>query len=94
MERKFIGGCAISTVKYGNVFETSVLNKYGEVLAAHTDFTLKEAKCIFDYFAYVCGKESNYEQRKLELQARPSLYGKHYQCNQSNGRKASKWIYR
>lgn len=94
MKRKFIKGYAISTVKYGNVFETSVLNKYEELLDACTDFTLEKANRRFDYFVDECGKEGSYEQRKLELQARPSLYGKHYQCNQSNGRKASKRIYR
>lgn len=56
MERKFVGSFAISTVKYGNVFETSVLDKYGRIVKAYSDFTFENAKNTFNHFVYVFSK--------------------------------------
>ena len=52
--RRFINGFTVSTIQYGNVFETVIINKYGNTVRACTDFSEASAKATHIKFCGLC----------------------------------------
>lgn len=50
MARKFINGKTISTTKYGNVYETTMLDKYGRLLKSRISFDAVSAEHTHNNF--------------------------------------------
>lgn len=52
--RKFVNGFTVSTTQYGNVYETVIMNKYGNKVRAWTDFNATAAKATHIKFCGLC----------------------------------------
>jgi hypothetical protein len=52
--RRFINGHTVTTYKVGNVYETTVFDKYGIIIRSRVDFTPEQARATNDKFCNLC----------------------------------------